>query len=225
MTTTLVNQKHLLVLDDHAIVRQGVMLLVQQLDWVKSCRGAASIEEALNLIDEQPADLAIVDLSLKGQSGIDAIRLLLQRWPSLCVVVLSMHADPLHCQRALQRGAMGFVAKDDASDELAEALFRAASRERYLSSSVRAMPAAATPSKDGFPIGIELAVSKLTPREKQILAMIGRGRSAAEVASELGRSIKTIEAHRNNLREKLGLSSNRQLLQFSAKWVQFDDSF
>jgi DNA-binding NarL/FixJ family response regulator len=213
----------LLVLDDHAIVRQGVMLLLQQQAWITRCRGAASIEEAVQLMTAAPADAAVVDLSLKRQSGLDAIEALLRGWPGLPIVVLTMHADALHCQRALQRGALGFVAKDDASDELAEAVQRTVARQRYLSSSVRS-------SRVGDPgspahaqaLGFEDAVALLTQRERQVLALIGRGWSAAEVAAELGRSVKTVEAHRNNLREKLGLKNNRQLLQLSARWTQLD---
>ena len=211
----------LLVLDDHDIVRRGVALLVQQLDWVGRCRGAGNIDEAVRLMEECPADAAVVDLSLKGQSGLEAIGILRQRWPALAIVVLSMHADPIHCQRALQRGALGFVAKDDASEELSEALQRAVMGQRYLSSSVRSLPIG-LPSSPQPPGGIDTAVAQLTPRERQILVMIGRGLSATEIAAELCRSAKTVEAHRNNLREKLGLKNNRQLLQFSARWVQFD---
>ncbi len=212
----------LLVIDDHAIVRQGVMMLVQPLHWIGRCRDAEDLAEALRLMETAPADIAIVDLSLRGHSGLDAITTLLDRWPGLRIVVLSMHADPVHCQRALQRGALGFVAKDDASDELAQALRRAAARERYLSTSVRALPLGASSAEsDRLPQGIDAAAAQLTAREKQVLAMIGRGWSAAEIAQELGRSVKTVEAHRNNLREKLGLKNNRQLLQFSAKWAQF----
>ncbi len=211
----------LLVLDDHGIVRQGVMMLARGLPWVGRCRDAADLAEAQRLMREAPADVAIVDLSLKGASGLDAIGALLAQWPTLRIVVLSMHADPIHHRRALQRGALAFVAKEDASEELAEALSRAVAGEHYSSSSVRAAQIGATPGS-GAPEGIDAEVSHLTPRERQVLAMIGRGRTAAEVAAELGRSVKTVEAHRNNLREKLGLRSNQQLLQFSARWVQLD---
>jgi DNA-binding NarL/FixJ family response regulator len=215
----------LLVLDDHAIVRQGVMLLVQQHDWIARCRGAASIDEAMRLMEEAPADAAVVDLSLKRQSGLDAIKSLLQRWPALPIVVLSMHVDPVHRQHALQRGAMGFVAKDDASDELVEALRRAVAHERYLSSSVRSLRLG-DPAGPGHAesLTFDEALAQLTKREREVLVLVGRGRSASEVAAEIGRSVKTVEAHRNNLREKLGFKNNRQLLQFSARWVQFDES-
>lgn len=213
----------LLVLDDHAIVRQGVMLLLQQQPWPARCRGAASIEEALQLMMEAPADAAVVDLSLKRQSGLDAIEALLRGWPGLPIVVLTMHVDALHCQRALQRGALGFVAKDDASDELAEAVQRTVAGQRYLSTSVRTLrigdPAHAANAQL---LGFEDALALLTQREREVLALIGRGLSAAEAAAQLGRSVKTVETHRNNLREKLGLKNNRQLLQISARWAQFD---
>jgi DNA-binding NarL/FixJ family response regulator len=215
----------LLVLDDHAIVRQGVMMLVQQHEWIARCRGAASIEEAMHLMEEAPADVAVVDLSLKRESGLNAIESLLLRWPGLPIVVLSMHADPIHRQRALQRGAKGFVAKDDASEELAEALRQAVAGERYLSTSVRsARIGEASGAGHAMTMTYDEVLAQLTKRERQVLALVGRGRSAAEVAAEIGRSVKTVEAHRNNLREKLGLKNNRQLLQFSALWTQFDES-
>jgi DNA-binding NarL/FixJ family response regulator len=225
MTSARPSPIDLLILDDHAIVRQGVMLLAQQHDWIGRCRGAASLDEATQLLEESPADVAVVDLSLKGQSGLDAIEKLLQRWPDLPIVVLSMHADALHCHRALQRGAMGFVAKDDATDELSQALMKAVARERYLSSSVRTLNIGDPAAQNHVQLlSFDDAVGRLTKRERQVLSLVGRGRSAAEAAAELGRSVKTVEAHRNNLREKLGLKNNRQLLQFSARWIQFDES-
>lgn len=214
----------LLILDDHAIVRQGVTMLLQQHPWIVRCRGAANLDEALALMDEAPANAALVDLSLKRQSGFGAIEKLRQRWPGLPIVVLSMHADAIHCHRALQRGAMGFVAKDDASDELAEALKKALAGERYLSSSVRSLRIGEPGSPDHIPaMAFDGELPQLTPREREVLVLVGRGRSAAEAAAELGRSVKTVEAHRNNLREKLGLKNNRQLLQFSARWIQLDE--
>ena len=224
MTDTAPQAVDLLILDDHAIVRQGVMLLVQQHEWIVRCRGAATIEEAIRLMEAAPANAAVVDLSLKRQSGFTAIESLLQRWPLLPIVVLSMHADAIHCHRALQRGAMCFVAKDDASDELAEALQKAIVRKRYLSSSVRSLRIGEGPGADHIPgLSLDNELPQLTKREREVLVLVGRGRSAAEAAAEMGRSVKTVESHRTNLREKLGLKNNRQLLQFSARWIQFDD--
>ncbi len=214
----------LLILDDHAIVRQGVTLLLQQHDWITRCRGAASIEEAVQLMAAAPANAAVVDLSLKRQSGFSAIEQLLQRWPGLPIVVLSMHADAIHCHRALQRGALCFVAKDDASDELAQALQHAMAGERYLSSSVRALRIGEDTRANHIPsLSLDGELPQLTKREREVLVLVGRGHSAAQAAAELGRSVKTVESHRTNLREKLGLKNNRQLLQFSARWIQFDD--
>ena len=135
-----------------------------------------------------------------------------------------MHADAIHCHRALQRGAMCFVAKDDASDELAEALQKAMAGVRFLSSSVRSLRIGESTSADHIPgLSQDNELPQLTKREREVLVLVGRGRSAAEAAAELGRSVKTVESHRTNLREKLGLKNNRQLLQFSARWIQFDD--
>lgn len=214
-----------LILDDHAIVRQGVMLLLRQQDWIGRCRDVSSLAEALQSMQATPAQVAIVDLSLKRQSGFNAIESLLQGWPGLPIVVLSMHADAIHCHRALQRGAIGFVAKDDASDELAEALACALAGRRYLSSSVRSLRVGEGAHEDLVPLmGLDDSMAQLTKREREVLRLVARGRSAAEAAAELGRSVKTVEAHRTNLREKLGLKNNRQLLQFSARWIQLDET-
>lgn len=215
----------LLVLDDHAIVRQGVMVLLSQQAWIKRCRGAAGIDEAVRLMEASPADAAVVDLSLGTESGLSAIETLLDRWPTLAIVVLTMHADPVHRERAIGRGAMGFVAKDDASDELTEALKHAVAGKRYLSASVRSRRLCSADGDDGgVPLNLDDALALLTNREREVLTMIGRGWSSSEVAKALGRSVKTVEAHRNNLRAKLGLKNNRQLLQLSARWSQFDRS-
>jgi two-component system, NarL family, response regulator FusR len=215
----------LLILDDHAIVRQGLMALLASQPGIVRCRGAASLDEAIALMESSPANAAVVDLSLGLHSGLAAIEALLDRWPALAVVVLTMHADPVHRERALRRGAMGFVAKDDASDELTEALRHAMAGKRYLSTAVRSRRAGGAPGDDNaLPLNLDEALAQLTGRERQVLMMIGRGCSVAEVAEELGRSVKTVEAHRNNLREKLGLRNNRQLLQLSARWSQLEGS-
>jgi two-component system, NarL family, response regulator NreC len=217
-------QLELLVIDDHAIVRQGVKLLVERLPEVRRCRAASHLAEAMQLLVESPADVAIVDLSLKGENGLDAITELLRCWPTMRVVVLSMHADRIHCQRALNRGAKAFVAKEDANDELCHAIL-GDDNETFLSATVKSAnigrPGTGA-SVDAH--GVAIATTELTPREQQILALIGKGRTVNEIAAELGRSAKTVEAHRNNLREKLGLRTSQQLLQFSAKWMQFDSS-
>lgn len=212
----------LLVLDDHAIVRQGVVMLVQELPGVVRCRGAATAEEAVRLMEETPADVAVVDLSLKGESGLDVIVKLLALWPNLRIVVLTMHADAVHCQRAMNRGAKAFVAKEDANEELCRAILSAADGERFLSSAIRSQRVSGTASAGGPDVdSVAAGTSQLTQRERQILELIGTGLSVADIAVRLGRSANTIDSHRNNLRSKLGLRNNQQLLQFSAKWVQF----
>lgn len=213
----------LLVLDDHPVVRQGVTMLVQDMPEVGRCRGAASTAEAVRQMEEAPADVAVVDMSLKGESGLDAIAELLGRWPQLRIVVLTMHADPVHCQRALNRGAKAFVTKEDADDELCRAILAVAEGETFLSSVIRPLRLGNTSAAGGAGIdSVAAGTAELTQRERQILELIGVGRSMAEIATQLGRSAKTIDAHRNNLRVKLGLRNNQLLLQFSAKWMQFD---
>lgn len=213
----------LLVLDDHAIVRHGLLQLAAQVPWIKNCRAGATVEEALALMNEQDFDVAVVDLSLGAASGMDAIGELQERRPSLRVVVLSMHSDPMHWERAFERGANAFVAKDDATEQLIEAIERVAGGGTYMGARIQSALAGrfGGAGREHAPRP-EALVARLTPREREILKFIGNGLSAAEVAFELERSVKTVEAHKANLREKLGLRSNQLLLQFAAVWVQFD---
>jgi DNA-binding NarL/FixJ family response regulator len=215
----------LLVLDDHAIVRHGLTQLAAQAPWIKTCRAAATLEQALALMNEQAFDVAVVDLSLGGASGLDAIGELIERWPPLRVVVLSMHSDPMHWERAFERGAHAFVAKDDATEQLLAAIERVAGGGIYMSQRIQsALAGRVSGAGRASPPSPESQVARLTPREREILELIGKGLSASEVAFELERSVKTVEAHKANLREKLGLRSNQLLLQFAAKWVQFGGS-
>ena len=136
-----------------------------------------------------------------------------------------MHSDLMHWERAFERGAHAFVAKDDATEQLIEAIERVAEGGTYMGARIQSALAgrfgATGRESTARP---ETLVARLTPREREILEFIGKGLSAAEVAFELERSVKTVEAHKANLREKLGLHSNQRLLQFAARWVQFDSS-
>jgi DNA-binding NarL/FixJ family response regulator len=215
----------LLVVDDHAVVRNGLTMLIGQVPWVRSCRAAATLDEALTLLEDGCADVAVVDLSMGAHvSGLDVITKLLRHWPPMRIVVLSMHADSAHVERAVQRGAHAFVAKDDATDELIEAIARVVAGGTYLSSAVQtslvSTMARRVPTEAPLVTQpVELATA-LTPRELRMLRLIGNGMSASEVAFEIGRSVKTVEAQRRNLRERLGLRNNQLLVQFAAKWVQ-----
>jgi DNA-binding NarL/FixJ family response regulator len=209
----------LFVLDDHAIVRRGIAQLAAEVPWIAGCRSAASLEEALAELAIVGADVAVVDLSLHGASGMVAIDTLLERFPSMRIVVFSLYGDPVHCTRAFERGAHAFVSKNDSNEELIEAIASVAKGGTYIGQSVQRLVASGVARPhDQTPDALAMT---LTPREREILKLIGQGLASAEVAFELERSVKTVEAHKANMREKLGLRTNQQLLQFAAKWMQF----
>ncbi len=212
----------LLILDDQALGRAGLMEWVRNVDWIASACAFASSAEAIQHLEQKAAHAALVSLSLRNECGLDALALLKRRWPAMQILALCATADSLHVARAQQAGALGFVTSDDAAVELLEALQQVLRGLRHVSQSARLGMTGLGSTKTVFHAGIGSAVNLLSAKEREVLLLLGQGLSAREIAVRLGRSQKTVETHRIKLRERLGLKNNRLLLQFAARWSQLD---
>jgi two-component system, NarL family, response regulator NreC len=209
-STTSPAKTRVLIVDDHPILRHGIAQLVGREPDFDPCAEAGSIEEAMALLAEQPADVAIVDLSLEAQSGMDLIRMARARYPRLLCLVLSMHDERLHAERALRAGARGYLMKQEATRRIVAALRQVRAGHIYLSdtiaSEILGRLAAGTPvDRDEGHAGAVGALGGLSDREMEVLRLIGRGIKTGEIARTLHRSVHTIEAHRANIKRKLGL--------------------
>lgn len=222
----------IMIVDDHVMVRQGVAELINREPDMMVCCGAASVDEALNQIQRRQSgsgccgeasascplpDMAIVDLSLNGVSGQELVRILKSRYPEIPALVMSMHDENLHAERALRAGAKGYIMKHEAFDQVLLAIRQVLRGETYLSESMRSKllqrflnPADA---QDASP------VARLSDRELEVLRFAGAGLTSSEIAEKLHRSIKTVEANRANIKEKLNLKSNNDFLRFAVQWV------
>ena len=189
------------LIDDHPAVRQGLALLLAQAGH-EVCGEAQSREEAVGRVGGSGAQVALLDLSLGEASGLDALEDLAAR--DIPVVVYSMHEDRATIERAFALGAHGYVTKREVSDVLLEALGHVVARRRY--ASPRAAQSLA--SRVLSPVGGETALSQ---REEQILALLGRGETSAEIAGALHISIRTVETYYARIIEKLGLAGTREL--------------
>jgi DNA-binding NarL/FixJ family response regulator len=210
------NPRRVLIVDDHPIVRHGVRRMIESESDLTVCGEAASEPEARMLIRELKPDVAIVDLSLERGDGLDLVRDVHAQHPELPILVLSMHDESIYAERLLAAGAMGYIMKQAASEQLIVALRRVLGGRVYLSEALsRTLGARGAEASAG-----EVAdpVRRLSNRELQVLNLIGRGMSSRIVASELGLSVKTIESHRQSLKHKLNLETNAQLLQYAMKW-------
>lgn len=201
----------ILVVDDHAIVRQGMMMLINQEHDLCACCEAANIENALLANHACQHDLAIIDMSLGEESGLMLIRQLRQQFPELPILMLSMHDELIYAEPALKAGANGYLMKQAATELLLQAIRVVLKGELYVSERLREKLAA---NKSGH-INTPTAISRLSSTEVEILYFIGDGKSSQEIADLLSRSIKTIESHKANIKRKLNLDNARQLSKFA----------
>jgi two-component system, NarL family, response regulator NreC len=208
----------ILIVDDHVIVRQGIAQLVNREPDLDVCQEAGDADSAQAVLRETAVDLAIVDISLPGTSGIELVKLIRDSNPNLPVLVMSMHDEALYSDRAFRAGAKGYVMKQEATEKLLAAIRKILNGGVYVSDRMQTVMV-----QRFLNSGVDETVSfidNLTDREFEILRMIGQGLTVAEIADKLGRSAKTVEAHRANLREKLGLKRAAELARFATQWVE-----
>lgn len=202
----------IIIVDDHTLVRAGLCRLLQTFADVDVIAEASNAQQALDMATLHRPDLILMDLSLPGRNGLDALTDVLKAVPSTRVVMMSMHDDPIHVRDALDRGATGFVVKDAAPLELELALRAAAAGQVFLSPQISSKMIAPMLGRER-PSG----VAALSPRQREILRQIGRGQSNKEIAADLGISVKTVETHRARMMESLGCRRANDLVLLAAK--------
>ena len=195
-----------LLADDHAILRAGVRMLLDAQPDMAVVAEAADGEEAIRRAGDTQPDVAVVDLTMPGLSGVETLERLRREVPTTRLVVLTMHDDPAYARMTLAAGAAGHVIKDAESAELLAAI-RAVHRGRtFIQVGAEATGESAPP---------RTAAPTLSPRERQVLALLARGHTNREVADRLSLSVKTVETHRARLSDKLGLHSRADLVRFA----------
>lgn len=205
------------IVDDHPIVRQGLKLLIDQEPDLMVCGEAENARSVLPAIQDLKPDIAIIDISLGHDSGIELIKNIKLQHPDLPLLVLSMHDETLHAERALRAGAKGYVMKQEAPEKVISAIRQVLQGNIYVSDAMGAklLNKLIDSRKEGSSSPIEL----LSDRELQVFQLLGRGFGTRQVADKLNVSIKTVEAYRANIKEKLNLKSSSELVQHAIHWV------
>lgn len=216
----------ILIVDDHPIVRQGIAQLINRESDLEVCGEAGDAEQAMEALNRSSAngttrcdtDIAIVDMSLPGVSGIELIKTIHAHYPDMPVLVISMHDESLYAERVLRAGAKGYIMKQEATENVLTAIRQILHGEIYISERMRSKilqriidHGFETPSSP---------VSRLSDKELEVLRLIGRGLRTSEIARELHRSVKTVEAHRANIKEKLSLKNATELVRFAVQWAE-----
>jgi DNA-binding NarL/FixJ family response regulator len=205
-----------LVVDDHPMMRGGLIQLInQQIDLI-CCGEAGTVAEARVAVASLNPDLVMLDLRLKGGDGLELIKSLRSEFAGLRILVLSQYETPHYVERALRAGALGYVVKEQAAEEVLTAMRTVLAGEVYLT---RALAARLLHTFVGALPGTPRAgVEQLTDRELQVLHLLGAGMSTREIAAELSLSFKTIETHRENIKRKLGLRGAAELVHYASDW-------
>jgi two-component system response regulator NreC len=206
---------NVLLVEDHAIVRQGIRAILEEEADVAVVGETGDGSRALELIELHRPQIVLMDLSLPGLGGIEAIRQIHGRFPGVRVVVLSMHESEEYVFRALRAGAAGYVVKRSTSTELVLALRAVAAGSTFLSPSISAILINDYVQRADSQGRDDEALDILTPREREILQLIAQGLNNRQIAGRLHISIKTVETHRGNMMSKLDVHDRAALVQFA----------
>ncbi len=206
------------LVEDHPIFRKGLAQLIEHNPGFEVVGEAEDAVEALAGIRKAVPDIVIVDISLKGTSGMDLLKDIRLYFPSMKVLMLSMHDENLYAERALRAGAMGYLMKEEAPETVITALNHILAGKVFVSENISSrMLSRLVDGKAGTG---DSPVDVLSDRELQVFQLIGQGASTREIAQGLHVSIKTVENHRAHIKEKLGLKSSLELVQQAALWIQ-----
>ncbi len=194
--------------DDHAVVRKGLRLLVDAEPGLRVVAEAGTVPDALRMARAHRPSVIVLDLNMPGGSSLEAIPTMLEQAPATAIVVLTMQNEPSFARQALQAGALGFVLKEAADDELLNAIRLAADGETYLNPRLGARLAAQAPEPAGPP-------DDLSDREVEVLRLIALGHTNAEIAGQLYLSVRTVESHRSHIQQKTRQSTRAELVRYA----------
>jgi DNA-binding NarL/FixJ family response regulator len=210
-------QKRVFIVDDHPVFREGLVGLVKREEGLTICGEADNAAQALTAIERTKPELVLADIGLPGKSGLELIKDILAVRPDTAVLVISMHDESLYAERVLRAGGRGYIMKQEGPDKIIQAIRHVLSGQISVSAkmSVRLLDAlSGRRAKNASPI------SRLTDREFEIFQLIGLGKDSHGIAGQLNLSIKTVDAHRGHLKEKLELKNGTELIVYAARWVE-----
>lgn len=204
-----------IIADDHSMVRAGLQRIVDNHPGMRVAAQAVDGESTLARLADTPCDVLMLDLTMPPPNGPDLIARIRSRWPSLPILVVTMHSDPVIAQTALQAGANGYITKDSDPETLIGALSRVAAGERFLEAKMME-------AMIFSPLKREVPHEKLSPRELQVLKRLAAGQSNSQIAHELFLSEKTISTHKAHIMTKLNLGSTADLVRYADQHLRND---
>lgn len=206
----------ILLIDDHALLRRGLAELIDQEPDMEVCGEAEDAAAALDLVEEETPDLAVIDLSLRDSSGLELIKQIKSRFPDVSLLVLSMHDENLFAERTLRAGAKGYVNKEEPAEKVIEAIREVLAGRIFLSGKMADRILHRLVDRDS---GLERSpIDTLSDREFEVLELIGKGLTTRQIAKQLHLSRKTVDTYRDHLKTKLQLKTANELVRYAVAW-------
>lgn len=211
-------KKTILIVDDHPLMRKGLAMTLGHDPELEVVAQAANAEEALDALEKTRPDVAAVDISLPGMSGLELIKHMLALRPDLKVLVVSRHDEALYAERAIRAGARGYVMKLEAAEVMLKAIRRVLAGGIYVSEEINERLLLGIAS--GREIKTKSPLEELSDRELEVFELTGRGLGTRDISEKLHLSIKTVESYRARIKNKLNLNSATELMQQAVQWVE-----
>ncbi|MDB6055383.1 MAG: two component transcriptional regulator, LuxR family [Verrucomicrobiales bacterium] len=200
----------ILIVDDHPIMREGIVQLINHEKDLMICGQYEDAGEAFKGVEDHRPDLAVIDISLKGSSGIELLKNIKCNFPNVLVLMLSMHDESLYAERVLRAGAAGYIMKQEATERILIAIRKVLNGEVYLSE--RMSTKLMHQLVGGRAASGGSLMERLSDRELEVFGLIGQGKGTRQIAEQLHLSVKTIESHRAHIKEKLNLKNATELV-------------
>jgi DNA-binding NarL/FixJ family response regulator len=210
-------RKQIFIVDDHPVFREGLVQLVNREADLAVCGEADNGLQAQTAIAQLKPDLVLADIGIPGKSGLELIKDLQAMLPEIAVLVISMHDETLYAERVLRAGGRGYIMKQEGPEKILGAIRQVLDGQVSVSGK---MSARILNTLSDRRLKTESPIARLTDREFEILQLIGQGKDSHVIAEQLHLSIKTVDAHRGHIKEKLELKSGTELICFAARWVE-----
>lgn len=209
--------KRILIVDDHPMMRTGLAQLIDNESDLKVCAEADNAGQAIDLVSKEKFDLALLDISLPGKNGLEVLKDFRSLRPEMPVLVVSMHDEMIYAERVLRAGGRGYIMKQEGGEKFLAAIRQVLSGQIYVSKNMSSRILEIFSGRQAESSGSP--VQKLSDREFEVFQLIGQGVGTRAIADQLHLSVKTVEVHRANIKEKLGVKTATDLVRFAVRWV------
>ena len=211
-------RRRILLVDDHPFMRMGLAQFINSQPDLLVCAEAADPREAMQMVEKAAPDLVLCDLNLPGKGGLELIKDLRSQYPQLPILVVSMHDEPQYAPRVLRAGARGYVMKSEPVARLADGIREVLRGKVVVSEKMSSLILEIFAGKNSG--DNVLPETRLSDRELEVLMLIGSAHSTRRIAERMSISMKTVEAHRTNIKQKLGVASSTELVRYAVCWVE-----